>query len=106
MYVYGLLRRGRISETGLAGLSDLARVELQGNDIEDISVFSDKTNLWYLRIDFNDIEDLTPLSDNVDFKGPGTTLNINGLPLDCDAQEPKIQTIRDRNVTVHYSPCG
>jgi hypothetical protein len=83
----------------LAPLSLLTDVDLDSNQIQDISTVSGFANLRSLDLSGNQITDLSPLVANT-FLGYGTAIAIGGNPIDCTAQAQNIATLRARGVTL------
>jgi Leucine-rich repeat (LRR) protein len=77
----------------------LTDVDLDSNQIQDISSLSALANLRSLDLSGNQITDLSPLVANVSL-GYGTGIAIEGNPIDCVAQAQNIATLRARGVTV------
>ncbi len=85
--------------TPLGPLSRLTDVDLSWNQIRDISSLSALPNLRSLDLSHNQITDLAPLVEDVGI-GYGTSLAINGNPIDCVAQQQNIATLRARSVSL------
>ena len=63
VYVYGDFNHGLSDLSGLAGLAQLRRLSLAGNDISDLAPLSGLSQLEYLNLADNNIQDISPLVD-------------------------------------------
>ena len=83
--------------TALSGLTWLVNLYLFNNQIVDIDPLSELTNLHDLRLEYNHIEDINPLLDCLD--DAYSTVIIHNNPLDETAPDI-IAELRLRGITV------
>ena len=108
----------------LAGLTNLTRLHLDGNDISDISPLADLTNLvvlglwnnsisditavagltnlFFLGLWDNNISDIRPLVSNWGL-GEGEEVNVGENPLNDASINVHIPALQSRGVEVHFS---
>ena len=105
----GLTRLTRLDLEGnqIGDISPLANLptwslELGNNAISDISALSGVTNLFSVRLWDNHISDISPLVDNRGF-GRGEEVNVGENPLSEASINIHIPALQSRGVEVHFS---
>jgi Leucine-rich repeat (LRR) protein len=97
------LEYNQISDiSALPGLTNLWFLDLDNNQISDISALSNLVNLMYLYLEFNQINDLGALVSNT---GLGTThafIFVDSNPLSCAAVNIEIPELLYEFCTVTY----
>lgn len=83
----------------LLGLTNLALLDLVGNQIIDVLPLSRMEAIESLYLDNNAIETLHPLLDN-DGLGDGDIISVNGNPLTQRTICDDVRYLRERGVTV------
>ena len=86
----------------LAHLTNLVILELGTNNIRNISALSGLTNLFSVRLWNNNIFDISPLVTNSGF-GRGEEVNVSENPLSTDSVQIYIPALQGRGVEVHFS---
>ncbi len=86
----------------LAGLINLVILELGTNAISDITVLSGLTNLFSVRLWNNNISDISPLVANSGL-GQGEEVNVSENPLSDTSINIHIPALQSRGVEVHFS---
>lgn len=95
----------------LDGRDEIARLDLRGNRITDISPLAQLTAPRDVHLQDNLVSDLKPLVDNPGI-GEGDTISLQYNCLDLSASSvasQQVATLRGRGVTVHVEPqkaCG
>jgi Leucine-rich repeat (LRR) protein len=93
--------------SAFSDLMNLRRIYLGDNQIVDISAFSDLMNLSYIELDNNQIEDLYPLIQNNEFGErqswePEDTIYLYNNPLNETSINIYIPELEARGVIVYY----
>ena len=86
----------------LANLTNLVILELGNNAISDISALAGLTNLFSVRLWDNHISDISPLVANSGF-GQGEEVNVSENPLSDASIKIHIPALQSRGVEVHFS---
>jgi hypothetical protein len=93
-----------ISDLGpLAGLTALTHLAAGRSQVSDLSPLENLTALEWVYMYAAEVTDLTPLVDNPGI-GSDDEVNVNGNPIDCEAQAANIQELEDREVRLVH-PC-
>ena len=82
-------------------LTNLVLLGLEVNNISDISAVSGLTNLTWLHLGNNSVSDLSPLLENTGL-GSGSSLYLNGNPLNYTSINTHILALQNRGVTVEF----
>ena len=85
----------------MTDLIHLTELNLDGNNIADISPLAELTSLTQLRLGHNSISDLSPLVANTGL-GNGDEIYIRGNPLSYQSIHTHIPALQDRGVTVAF----
>jgi hypothetical protein len=94
------LNTNQISDLSpLSGLTDMIELDLNRNQISDLSPLVGLTNLTSLQIGINQISDLSPLSGLTNL----TTLTLQGNPLNRESYCDYIPTIQNNNPGVNLT---
>jgi hypothetical protein len=87
-----------ISDLGpVAALTNLTHISAGTSDVSDLTPLENLTELQWVYMYNAEVTDLTPLVDNPGI-GSDDEVNINGNPIDCEAQAANIQELLDRDV--------